>query len=482
MIDVRTRTRAVAGHPLPEVARDLWPLLAAGAGAMAVAAPLVLGQGVVAVLVAALPLMFVAVAAGLAHMSRVPATSRMVGTVSLLLVASTFVWRGRTTEALNSNPLDNAGIVRIGLVGAAALLAVVVLLSSRVGAQRIPTPLRFLGAYILVAALSALGSPLPLQAFYRALELGAGFLTILVASLLLGERAGFVLLRLSLITLGGIVSVIWIEALLVPSRAWTSVPSVVPYQLTGYLPSYSSNAVGTFGALLAIWGLARTSGNNRVLLADVTLVFGLVTLLASQYRTGIIGFLVAGGIVAWHRRRGLFVVIAAAGILFVLFAGWNEISVRTQTAFAKGRPELVTNLNSRTHYWRASLPLIRERPLLGWGLDVGSRRVLVSLGDEGTSTIHGTWVEALLGTGIAGTAVLAASFVTGLRSAWRARRHPVGVAVAGMIVFLVVRSITGTTVELFNVTFLIFVALVFAATQLKEAPHVESVPSLSRAP
>ena len=481
MIDVGTRMSIVTRRRVPGATGDRWLLVAAGLGALAVAAALGSGHVVLAALAAAIPLIAVTAAGGLSRLSQVPVRGRMVGTVCVLLLSSTFVWRARSTSALDSNPLDSAAILRVGLVSLAALLAFVILLSPEYIARRIPTPLRFLGAYVVVATLAAINSPLPLQALYRAFELGAGFLAILVALVLLGDQAGTVVVRLSMIAIGTIVGVIWVEAVLFPSRAWEPINSVVPYQLQGFLPSYSSNAVGTFGALLAIWGLARTgTGRHKVLIANATLAFGLVTLLAAQYRTGIIGFMVAGGIVAWYRRRGLFVVLLAGLALLVMFVGVSALRAQTQSTFAKGQPELVGTLDSRTLYWHAAMPVIRERPLLGWGLNVASRRVLVSLGDDNTSSIHSTWIEALLGTGIIGASMLALAFLTGLRHAWSARRHPIGLAIAGMIVFLLVRSITGPTAELFDILFLIFAALAFAATQVSELSDPEPADAGSR--
>lgn len=472
MIDSRTSINIVTHLRVPGAMGDPWPVLAAGLGAIAVAAALASGHVVLAAVAAAIPLAAVTAAGGLSRLSQFPVQERMVGIVCVLLVSSTFVWRTRTTQALETNPLDSAGLLRVALVATAGLLAFVFLLSADFVPRRIPTPLRFLGAYVVVAALSALSSPLPLQALYRALELGAGFLAVLVALVLLGDRAGSIIVRLLMIAVGVIVSLVWVEAFLFPTRAWVPSVSVVPYELQGFLPSFSSNSVGTFGALLAIWGLARPlTGRRGILLADLTLVLGLVTLLATQYRTGIVGFLIAGGVVAWHRRRRLFVAMSVATVFVVMFVGLNEIRAQTQTAFAKGRPELVGNLNSRVVYWRAAEPVIRERPILGWGLNVASRRVLVSLGQDRTSTIHGTWIEALLGTGILGAGLLAAALLTGLRYAWRARRQPAGIAIVGMIGFLLVRSITGSTVEIFDISFLIFAALALAASQLSEVSH-----------
>jgi O-antigen ligase len=258
--------------------------------------------------------------------------------------------------------------------------------------------------------------------------------------------------------------VIWIEAVVVPARAWSPTVSAIPYELQGYLPQYSSNTVGLFGGLLALYGLAEAGRTRRA--NTLALVGGLATLVASQYRTGIVAFIVVGLCVLWKRRPGRVAVLVVAAVPIVVGLGWGRISEQSAQIFEKGRPELVGSLDSRTVYWRAAEPFIRQRPLLGWGLNVQSRRVLSSLGDQTTSTIHSTWVEALLGTGIVGTSLLALAVVSALRQALRSRGSPLGLAVAAMLAFMCVRSITGTTVEIFDVGFLLFVALAFTAAQL----------------
>jgi O-antigen ligase len=253
--------------------------------------------------------------------------------------------------------------------------------------------------------------------------------------------------------------------LIVPTRAWSPTVSAIPYELHGYLPQYSSNTVGLFGGLLALYGLAEAGRTRRA--NTLALVGGLATLVASQYRTGIVAFIVAGLFVLWERRRGCVAVLLIAAVPIVVGLGWGRVSAQSTQIFEKGRPELVGSLDSRTVYWHAAGPFIRQRPLLGWGLNVESRRVLASLGDQTTSTIHSTWVEALLGTGIVGASLLALAFVSALRQALRSRASPLGLAVAGMLAFICVRSITGTTVEIFDIGFILFLALAFTAAQLE---------------
>jgi exopolysaccharide production protein ExoQ len=443
---------------------NVWIAVATASGAGIVAVLLAGGDVEAAALLATAPILVSGLGALAAALRRVGTRQRMVGLVYALLLAGTLVWRVRTTQSLDSNPLDLAASVRIALVTAAGVCAVAFVFTASLVRARLPTSLRFLLAYIVVAAIAALDSPRPLQALYRVYELGLGFVAITVALALLGERAGPTIVRIVVGAMGVLVAIVWIEAIVFPSRAWSPTVSVFPYELQGYLPAYSTNAVGTFGGFLAIWGLVRPGAGRWS--ARLALFGGVATLLAAQYRTGIIGFLAAAVVVGWRRKGlpALFVPVAAA--LAVGFFGWHTISAETSRVFAKGRPELVSSLDSRTIYWHAALPLVRERPLVGWGLGVASRQVLVSLGDNSTSTIHSTWVEAVLGTGVAGAAMLALAYLTATVRALRASRDRLGLAVAAMLVYMVVRSLTGTTAEIFDVGFVVFASLALVAEQV----------------
>jgi O-antigen ligase len=391
--------------------------------------------------------------------------TRKVVVIWSLLLASTFVWRQRTTDELVQNPLDSAARIRILLVAAVGPF-VIALLATRV--PRASLPLKFLGLYIVAAFLSALLSPLPLHALYRAIELGVGCLAAVVAFTLLGDRYGTVLFRVLLGSIGLILAVVWLEALLLPSKGWVKTVSVIPYELQGYMPSFASNSVGTFGAILAVAGLGyRAASSSGIWACRLGFVAGSVTVLAAQYRTGIIALLLASLIILWQRRRALTVIVALSAATLIVGIGphWGSVEARGQEAFAKGRPETLATLDSRTIYWNATKPAIEERPLLGWGLNVGSRQALASLGLQGVSTIHGTWIEALVGTGVIGTAFLALALLSALWCAWRARSHPLGLAALGILIVLAVRSITGPTIELFDNMFLVFIAAVAAASE-----------------
>jgi O-antigen ligase len=452
---VESRTRAVVPVAGMLAAAGLAGVLLAG------------GRGGLAALCCALPLLLV----GLLRLVPVAARlvdfggSRLVGAAWILLVFSTFVWRARTTNALVSNPLDAAAQIRVALVALAGLLLLAHLLRAERG-PGLPLAVKLLLAYVAVAGVAAVASPLPLFAGYRVFELAVGVAAVIAAALTDPRKA----LELLLACFGAILALVWVEALTMPSRSWETVNGVVGQALVGAVPSFSSNSLGVYGAVLGIWGIAQL-GSSRYPPAVVRLAAfaGVATLLATQYRTGLIGFLLGLTVVVWQRRRTLVAFVVLASALLVIASGdWTVLRSRAEVVFARGNPDAVATLNSRAVFWRAAVPAIEDRPALGWGLNVGSRRVLASLGLQDTSTIHSTWFEALLGTGIVGASLLAFAWLALLASVLARERGPDRSALLGIAIVLFVRSLTGTTVELFDVLFLLFGALALAAQRL---PH-----------
>ena len=109
--------------------------------ALVVASLLATSHVVLAGLVAALPLVALVTmrgAAAIAHRGPVA----VAGLAWVALFASTFVWRTRSTQQLDTNPLDTAGRIRVALVVLAGLLSAIVLSRPRRGRPHIPLALR----------------------------------------------------------------------------------------------------------------------------------------------------------------------------------------------------------------------------------------------------------------------------------------------------------------------------------------------------
>ncbi len=106
--------------------------------------------------------------------------------------------------------------------------------------------------------------------------------------------------------------------------------------------------------------------------------------------------------------------------------------------------------------------MAERSPVIGVGLTSGTRfEVFPSLLLGETSTIHSTWVEAYLGTGLLGLSLIVALLVQFVVSSWRVRA--VTLAPLLFACTIAVRSLTGTTIELAGSTAVLFALLATAA-------------------
>jgi hypothetical protein len=431
-------------------------------GGLAVAA----GRGVVAIALASIPLALFVVP----RVSRAAGLPRGYFSIEVpvvLLLLSTLVFRIRGAEALSDDPLDSAAMYRLACIGGAALLGWLTLLREPAAAEpvRTPPPVFLYGAYVAVVFLGApLSLNLPLTA-YRGLELMVGLLVVVAAvqyggrdAILRLERAVYAFLVLLILS-------VWAGVLLFPGEAVFRDVSPIPFQIQGLYPAVSPNGVGETGAILFLWSLGvRVSGRSVGRWNTAFITLGLVTLVAGQYRTGYLACAAALTLLLVARGRRALAIVAAASVLAAAVWSGSAITNAAEPYVLRGQSlEQAEQLSGRIHLWQQALPVWRESPVLGKGLLTGTRfEVLAPLGFTTVSTIHGTWVEALVGTGVVGVVLLAAF----LLALWRASLadllgRSALVYPALLVVFFTVRSITGPSFEVFGVAMVLLLMLVY---------------------
>jgi O-Antigen ligase len=382
----------------------------------------------------------------------------------LLLLASSLVWRVRTTDDIAADPLDAAGQIRVGCVGLAGLLALTALVwpsRAETRAGRSPLPFRLYGAYVLVVFAGAPLSVQPLLTAYRGVELATAVLVLLAARQSVGleaiGRIGTTLYWFLVAMVGSV----WAGVLLFPTLAVQPLlneAAPVHWNIVGVYPSVASNGVGTLGVTLTIWSLARArpGGGGRALrpaLAYALAAVGVVTLLASQYRTGY-GALAVGVAVllALRNRRMLLVAILLGTAIWLAFLGPQLVEQAAPFLLRGQTTEEARGLTSRVEWWEASIPVWQKSPLIGRGLLTGTRfEVLARLGLRDTGGIHSTWVEVLVGTGLIGLGLLLAAAAVSVRRALTLALSPGGAVLPLLLLtVMLVRSVTGNTFESFQ--------------------------------
>jgi hypothetical protein len=374
--------------------------------------------------------------------------------------AGTLVWRIRTADELTRNPVDTAGLVRLGFDGVALGLAIMTLrqLGKRrkrlhSARQRMPsmTPVSLYALYIGAVILGVGTAVEPKQVAFRAFELAviatvatAAARCLTLEQVLSGARRIIYALTATVI----------LSVVVFGREAARPAGGLIPFRVQGLLPSISYNSVGTLGIFLVAFGAGPKKINK------FALALGLLLVVLAQYRTGYIAVLVMFGV--WLLARGR----AAGALIMVLMAYPAWLVLRLPSAaelWSRGAQiQQIDSLSGRTVFWARAIEVADRSPLIGTGLTSGTRNeVFQGLGRGMISTIHSTWIEAYLGVGVIGVTLVALVFLQAATVAWKLRA--ITLVPLLMLTSIAVRSITGTTIELAGGTLVFFLMIVYAA-------------------
>jgi hypothetical protein len=325
-----------------------------------------------------------------------------------LITLSSVVFRTRSAESIRETPVDTSAAYRIILVGiVAAVLAARLVLGKT---PWLPSLFRGvmagLGVYVSVAIASSVWSVFPLWSLYRSFEY---FVDLsLVAAILVAARSTKTLRSLfdwtwilTIVFMG----TVWFGVLAWPSEALIRDVGKIGIQIQGVFPVISSNSVGDLGAVLGVVALARLlcdMSRTRRVTYWLLLSSSLITLVLAQTRSALTAFLLGASAVLLCSRR----------IGTAVFVGWLLTVVLTLTNidqvfweyFRRGQTDQTfENLTGRLDWWAFGWQKFLESPLVGHGAYAGGRFVtLEAFGADMTASVHNTYLEVLLGTGMLG--------------------------------------------------------------------------------
>ena len=391
--------------------------------------------------------------------------------LTLLLIASLSL-RARDASDLAENPLDAAGLVKLGATLLAFGIGVLAILTPRGPATHDAAtfPIRLYALYALVAAVGIAASDAPMLTGYRVVEVIAALVVVYGAVKAAGDEAlprlMVVLKRWSGLTL----AVAWVAVLVAPSIALEPVPSPIPVRIDIPTLGITSNGLGTYGALVAAWSLARMfearSDAPRRWRNVLGVFIGLASVIGAQYRTGYIALVVVVAVLLVLRARialmfGLLLTVGALSI-------WGPAVSDLEPYLLRGQSRAeAAELSGRIEWWSLAGPIWEESPVVGKGLQTASRFLLADAGYGETGTIHSTWVEVLIGTGVLGTLFLLAALIAALwRGMMQALRPEGSVAPLLVLLILTARSITGSSFEAGGFQLLLFITVLFGLSRV----------------
>ncbi|MDP9233759.1 MAG: O-antigen ligase family protein [Actinomycetota bacterium] len=411
---------------------------------------------------------------------------------ALFILIASLGLRARTAEDLAANPLDFVGLLRLASTGLACMLGIIACISAKriEGETTTNRPLRIYMMYAVVACTGVLASVSPALTGYRAFEVVAAIFVICGAYRTAGKEA---LMRLEALLYWWcvvLVGTVWLGVAAFPALTVQRLNSPIPYQIQGVYPGVTSNTLGELAVLLLFWSIGRVMApaverGPRRSVAIAIAVLGFVTLLGAQYRTGYAAVMLGIAILLFLRGRKVLATYGVVAAVVGTILG-SKIAIQAAPVILRGQnSSQITNLNGRLNWWELAIPIWKKSPIIGGGLRTASRLLVLGASGFGqTSTVHSTWVEALVGTGVLGVAALAAFLMV---SMWRAfvlaiRPHARIVPLLALMT-LAVRSFTGDTFEsggLYCLITLIFVMglrdNLFTRTWVPTPEEIDHVP------
>jgi O-antigen ligase len=331
----------------------------------------------------------------------------------LFVMISGLTFRVREVQEIESNPLDASAMIRMFFAGIVAIALIVRLFRGQSLWLRslFHGLLGFLTMFALLSLVSTSWSVKPTWSLYKSIEFLvdlALYAAIVLYALTLENYEPVVNWIYTL--MGLIILSAWIGAVVNPADAFAHGEAgmfLIP-QLTGIFPVAAANGLGTSAAVLTLVAITRllipmaeSSRSWYVVLA----AFGLITMIMTDARSAIVGFLVGLIILLFFTRHlvaGVF--LGLMGVSITAFSGTGNI-IWSYILRGQHEKEFV-GLSGRVEWWQFAWQKFLERPLTGWGGFAGGRFfILPQIAQPGQSTVpdlHSNIIEPLVDTGMFG--------------------------------------------------------------------------------
>lgn len=330
----------------------------------------------------------------------------------VLLASCSIHWLAPPPDPMNTEELLGIGpttYVRIVLVMLAGIAGSIVFMRSwTTSREKVPLYFKVLGLFILYALVSSSYSSDPRFTLVRSLELLAflGFLLGLHTWIRKPDQADKVLL-VSYAVLAVYIGLNALAWAVFPERAWSSYAA---HRLQGL--GEQPNSLGELCMItypFALWMLGRASSIPGRTLALSVIGTALVMNVLSGSRASLVGAVICFVLWPLFKKKKL---LAAAVMMAVIVLG-TLLILNRPASFERDQGEGITGLTGREEFWRGSLVLIKEHPVMGYGYAVGGkvwedarfRSGQVLWSGSARVPLHNGYLDTIIGLGIPGFAL-----------------------------------------------------------------------------
>lgn len=330
-----------------------------------------------------------------------------------LLFASALVFRQRSVNEIDSNPLDAWAVYRVSLD-----FIVGVVLLTRLALRRPP----FLGSMFrgfvgittvfgLVCVASSVWSVYPSWTLFKSGE----YLVVIGLLAAILDTVGSVkefksLFNWTWALYGFLLVSVWMGAIIWPKAALYPIglpkDASLGMRLSGVMPAQSSEGVGIYAAMIGLVCLCRLMPLERTKRASAwyfpILAASVITMVLSQTRMAIGGFLLGVFLILFISKRlrlGTVMTFVVGPLL--LLSGVGSV---LWAFLRRGEDyQALSTLSSRLVWWKFAWERFLERPFTGYGAYAGERfAVMAKLGMGTTASLHSDYLGVLVGSSIWG--------------------------------------------------------------------------------
>jgi O-antigen ligase len=330
------------------------------------------------------------------------------------MILSGQVFRIRETTAITDNPLDPWALSRVALMSMVGLTLLYRLVIHHLDWIRSLGEglIALLTGYSIVCLFSVLWSSYPLWTLYKSTEYLVDIaLVAALISAVTTDRDLKTFFDWTWFLLGCLTASAWLGVIFWPDQAIVPGLGVLGFSIRGVFPAMETNGVGELGAIVGSICFARLLlRNTGRTLYVIGLLVAVVTLICSQSRSPLIGFLLATLVILFSSRSigiGIFLPL-----LILSFLSLTSASDFLLEFVRRGESdEEFETLTGRTLLWDLGWQLFKQQPLIGYGAYAGARFTGISdTMATGNAGMLNAWLEILVGVGLLGCSFVLAAF------------------------------------------------------------------------
>ncbi len=376
----------------------------------------------------------------------------------------------RTLETLQHSPIDSFRLIRIVSMAVTAIWIMYPLFGLRYIELTFRPPLFYLFLYVILAFASLINSPMKALTLWKSIEILVDIGLSATITVIFLNRGAKKFLTINTIFLCSMITIMEIEALIVPDLAfrWYN-EGIFRMQLGGVLPSMNPSIFGYIAAVAGTMSLASLLYAERMqkLLYSFFFVSSTIGTILSHSRTAMVAFVVAIMFVLVINRK-IFIA------LIVLLLSILTIFIIPQTKLYWMRQQdldIIRSMTGRIPFWPLVLQTSKESPIYGYGFYAAQRFMFNS------DTTDNFFLDIFIGLGFLGVFVMTVLLISVWRSiiiitlnALKSRNRLYMEIASKLLGMLIVSSIVGLTTRGFSIhseSFMVFITIVVSIVIMK---------------